>query len=380
MGCCLPDGPAPEEENGKMRHKILFLGPGGCGKSTFFKQLRHLQGEGFVWKDRFEAKQGIGIFVVDTMRSLLTQPNMNKEELSAEAIEAAHNIEAIEKTDAMTLTPEIANDIKILWAEQQIKDIFEAVAKLHLNGPCAYFFDDMDRISDPDYSPTDQDILYQRRPTSGIIEQIVDSRDSNTDFLLVDVGGQKNERRKWLHQFENISALVFVVSLAAYDEPLYEDETMNSMHDSIELWKATVNNRVFDGRLIYLIFNKIDVYRQKIVNISLKECFTNHHSITYNEREMYLECKSDEEKIEKNLDFIQQIYLEQASMNPVKEVYVTCAYDESTVKRVFAAIEASIMEHTTDSNPTQKKQLLNSQSTDGDGLSGLESDNNNVVR
>lgn len=44
-------------------------------------------------------------------------------------------------------------------------------------------------------------------------------------FSLIDVGGQKTERRKWIHCFEDVTATLFVVSLACYDQFLEDDPT-----------------------------------------------------------------------------------------------------------------------------------------------------------
>ncbi len=43
---------------------------------------------------------------------------------------------------------------------------------------------------------------------------------------MVDVGGQRSERKKWIHCFEGVTAIVFCVSLSAYDLMLAEDEKM----------------------------------------------------------------------------------------------------------------------------------------------------------
>ena len=45
---------------------------------------------------------------------------------------------------------------------------------------------------------------------------------------MVDVGGQRSERKKWIHCFEGVTAIVFCVSLSAYDLVLAEDEEMVS--------------------------------------------------------------------------------------------------------------------------------------------------------
>ena len=40
------------------------------------------------------------------------------------------------------------------------------------------------------------------------------------------MGGQRSERKKWIHCFEGVTAIVFCVALSAYDLMLAEDEEM----------------------------------------------------------------------------------------------------------------------------------------------------------
>ena len=41
---------------------------------------------------------------------------------------------------------------------------------------------------------------------------------------MVDVGGQRSERRKWIHCFENVTSIIFLVALSEYDQVLVESE------------------------------------------------------------------------------------------------------------------------------------------------------------
>ena len=44
---------------------------------------------------------------------------------------------------------------------------------------------------------------------------------------MFDVGGQRSERKKWIHCFEGVTAIIFCVALSGYDLVLAEDEEMN---------------------------------------------------------------------------------------------------------------------------------------------------------
>lgn len=39
---------------------------------------------------------------------------------------------------------------------------------------------------------------------------------------MVDVGGQRSERRKWIHCFESVTSIIFLVALSEYDQVLAE--------------------------------------------------------------------------------------------------------------------------------------------------------------
>lgn len=75
-----------------------------------------------------------------------------------------------------------------------------------------------------DYIPTDQDILRSRVKTTGINE--ITFQVDSVLYKVFDVGGQRSERRKWIHCFENLHAIIFMVSMSEYDQVLREDETV----------------------------------------------------------------------------------------------------------------------------------------------------------
>ena len=86
----------------------------------------------------------------------------------------------------------------------------------------ASFFDDVDRLFAPNYIPNDQDVLRSRLRTTGITETIFDL--GSLTYRMFDVGGQRSERKKWIHCFENVNCLLFLVAISGYDQCLVEDK------------------------------------------------------------------------------------------------------------------------------------------------------------
>ena len=52
----------------------------------------------------------------------------------------------------------------------------------------------------------------------------------------MDVGGQRSERKKWIHCFEGVTAIVFCAALSAYDLVLAEDDRVVNIIISLHLY------------------------------------------------------------------------------------------------------------------------------------------------
>lgn len=84
-----------------------------------------------------------------------------------------------------------------LWTDQGFQTAVERGSEYALQDNLTYFFDNIDRLFDLGYLPTDADILRARLRTTGISETIFDL--GSLTYRMFDVGGQRSERKKWIH-------------------------------------------------------------------------------------------------------------------------------------------------------------------------------------
>ena len=178
-----------------------------------------------------------------------------------------------------------------------------------------------------DFIPSDVDILHSRGRTTGISEIAFSA--GPTRFRMIDVGGQRSERPKWIHSFQGVTSLIFCVSLSEYDQKLYEDESVNRMQESIMLFDEICNCPCFKDTSIILFLNKSDIFREKIKRTSLDVCFPDYKGgCDFCQAIDYLTAKFT--SLNKSLD--KQIY-----------THVTCATDTSNVNFVFEAVREIVL-------------------------------------
>lgn len=115
------------------------------------------------------------------------------------------------------------------------------------------------------------------------------------DFSVIDVGGQRSERRKWIHFFDDVNGIIFVAAISEYDQKLLEDDRTvgfswvirtiilvlrtlfkNRLIETLQLFANISNSRYFSNSAMILFLNKIDLFKEKMTRISLKETFPHY--------------------------------------------------------------------------------------------------------
>lgn len=218
---------------------------------------------------------------------------------------------------------EVAYAIRALWRRDHgIKQCYARSNEFQLEGSAGYYFDHLDNFARPDYVCTDEDILKGRIKTTGITES--EFTIGSWKFRVFDAGGQRSERKKWIHCFEGITAVLFVLAMSEYDQMLFEDERVNRMHESIMLFDTLVNSRWFRDTPFILFLNKMDLFEDKVRRIPIRKYFPDYQGRVGD--------------VEAGISYFENIFLSLNRTN--KPIYVrrTCATDSQTMKFVLSAV------------------------------------------
>ena len=218
---------------------------------------------------------------------------------------------------------------KILQNEA-FTNILLSLGPIDLPDSGLYFLANFERLLRFDFLPTNEDIVRMRLSTTGVVEITVPIGDRS--LRLVDVGGQRTERRKWIHCFEDVTSILFIASLSGYNVKLEEDGSQNRLNESIALFKTIMETKIFDHLSIILFLNKKDIFDKKITSFDLKDTFTDFSG--------RLKDKDEAKK------FILSKFLE--SRRSIIYSHMTNAVDQNNLRHVFSAVKQTIFKRCID--------------------------------
>jgi len=246
-----------------LRPRVLLLGAGGTGKSTIVKQLKIAFGEGYH-TTRKEMKLAVYKNVLHGLQALIRELPTHKLEVSSKTKPHADRLTTLKDYEE-NLNSSLAPTLQLVWNDPAVQRCHTIMSQQppSSNDYLRFFMGRLQALCHPKYEPSDQDIIWCKTRTTGIVDE--DLTVDGFSFLLYDMGGQRHERTKWLHCMEGSSAVVFVASLSDYDSFLVEDHSTNSLHESLKLFEGVLN--MFSGP-VYLLFTKADVLRDKLADDS----------------------------------------------------------------------------------------------------------------
>ncbi|CAO3652799.1 unnamed protein product [Cunninghamella echinulata] len=323
-----------EKDRGRKdkEYKILLLGSGESGKSTILKQMKIINKNGYTKEELFTWRVIVYKNIIESIQSIIR---------AIHKFDMQFTIEQNKEYSQKILAYEIPNDPKFNL-EAELVDLFDNVwndpivskcisehgHQFYLPDSASYFFKELQRIGQSNYIPTEQDVLRARLKSTGITELKFQLNDLN--IHMFDVGGQRSERKKWIHCFESVSSIIFCVALSEYDQVLLEESNQNRLLESLILFESIINSRWFLQTSVLLFLNKVDIFKEKVVRCPMQNYFPDYGG------------GADPNKAAK---YVLWRFLQTNRAKLTIYPHLTQATDTSNIRFVFAAVRQTLLQN-----------------------------------
>ncbi|ETN85832.1 g-protein alpha subunit [Necator americanus] len=297
--------------------------------------MRIIHDQGFTDDEKRQRKYIVYLNLISGMIEVikglsllsLTYKNENSEEFSKKITKY---YEEVRSSDAAELTEVVADAISRLLEDSSVQEVLKHGSELGIEESSIYFLQELSRIREKDYLPSLEDILKSRVSTSGVYQFTFYIK--NFTFKVFDVGGQKAQRRKWIHVFDDVHAVLFITSLSEYNQVLAEDNSKNRMKDSIALFEQICNNEWFSNTAMILFLNKIDLFAEKIKKFNITCALKNYKG---------------PQEYRPALDYITRRF-KQMNKNSKRNIYTheTCATDTRQIEVVIDSVIDVVIQQT----------------------------------
>ncbi|KAK3086545.1 hypothetical protein FSP39_020016 [Pinctada imbricata] len=360
MGCFKPKGGTGDEDDKKAReankrierqlqkdkqlyratHRLLLLGAGESGKSTIVKQMRILHVNGFGPDERKQKIEDIKKNIRDAILTITGAMSTLNPPVPLENPENQSRVDYMQDVASQPdfeYPPVFYEHTEILWRDKGVQNCYERSNEYQLIDCAQYFLDRVHIVKQPDYTPTEQDILRCRVLTSGIFETKFSVEKVN--FHMFDVGGQRDERRKWIQCFNDVTAIIFVTACSSYNLVLREDASQNRLKESLVLFHSIWNNRWLRIISIILFLNKQDLLAEKVKagKSKIEDYFPEFKR--YQIPPDAVSEQSEHQEVVRAKYFIRDEFLRISTASGDGKHYCyphfTCAVDTENIRRVF---------------------------------------------
>ncbi|KAL2202417.1 guanine nucleotide-binding protein alpha-3 subunit [Sarocladium strictum] len=268
-----------EEDARKLRRecKILMLGAESKQQIVQMMKLVYLNGD---TRDELPSYRPVILKDVCSCAKMLVIA-MRRLEVLQEADDICRHADFIAQynptLDELTdigLGWEFKSALEAILQSPHYTAVMDRFTEFYLPDAAEHYFDEIDRIASPLYLPSERDVIRTRSTTKGIFE---------TRFMmgqlsihLIDPGTQRSDRKKFMHCFEGVTSIIFVVDLDTYNQVLLEESSQNRMMESLLLFDSVVNSRWFTRTSIILLLNNVGKFKQKLARSPLVNYFPDY--------------------------------------------------------------------------------------------------------
>lgn len=271
---------ALQEEATTLRRetKLVMVGDFNSGKQLVMHQMKVLFAEGYYSKDQradycYAVRSTVRLLIhsiIDLLKDtgIALSPELNQH--------FAVLLTEVENTDILNIPPEVVPAISAIWFSPEFSSLYIRNFEIDFPQYASYFAQEVARIANPDYIPSEADIIRLNRDLGGIKEVRFHWDELSVHLFNINGHIPGQFQKRWFHQLENATSLVYTVDVSRYDHPHLGQAAQSQLLYDFNAFESWATNPKFANSSIILLLNNFSRFCDKLQHLPLQTFFPDY--------------------------------------------------------------------------------------------------------
>lgn len=268
-----------EEDATSLRRetKLVLMGQINSGKELIMRQMKVLYADGYPREERLSYRYAVRSTIrllIHSIIDLLKDTGINlSSDLNQDFAVLLYEVETI---DINRVTPAAVHAIENLWRSPEFSTLYIRNFEIDFPQYAPYYAHEVARIAAEGYVPTEADIIRLNQSLGGIKELRFDWDELSVHLFNISGYIPDQFRKRWFHQLEGATALLYTVDVSTYDRPYLGQPTESQLLDDFATFESWANSPKFSSSSIVLLLNNFTRFREKLQHSPLTTFFPDY--------------------------------------------------------------------------------------------------------
>lgn len=257
--------------------KLVLVGQPNSGKELVMRQMKVLYAEGYPISERYQYRVAVRSTVRLLIHSIIDLLKDTGVPLSGNLRQDfAVLLHEVETSDMSHLSTAAVTATQNIWTSPTFSTLYVKNFEIDFPQYAPYFADAIARIAGDDYVPSEADIIRLNQSAGGIKELRFDWDELGVHLFNMSGFIPDQFRKRWIHQLENATALIYTADVSTYDRPYLGQPTESQLLDDLATFESYANSPKFANSSIILLLNNFTRFREKLPHSPLETFFPDY--------------------------------------------------------------------------------------------------------
>lgn len=257
--------------------KLVLVGQPNSGKELVMRQMKVIYAQGYPISERYQYRVAVRSTVRLLIHSIIDLLKDTGVPLNGELTQDfAVLLHEIDTSDMSHLSPAAVTATHNIWNSPTFSTLYVKNFEIDFPQYAPYFAESIVRIASDDYVPSEADVIRLSQSAGGIKELRFDWDELGVHLFNINGFIPDQFRKRWFHQLENATALIYTVDVSTYDRPYLGQSAESQLLDDFATFESYANSPKFAGASIILLLNNFTRFREKLPHAPLETFFPDY--------------------------------------------------------------------------------------------------------